>query len=105
MKASVDFQIFLTFLISFVLRALEATPSASSGLGLASFEPQFVQTSDGGPAVFYGWVLVGSLAAVLVLAVALTTSQLYRRHRWLKRTMEGAELQLFHRDSQPASGE
>eukprot|EP01052_Picozoa_sp_SAG31_P059681 SAG31_NODE_18950_length_616_cov_6.752418_1_plen_88_part_10 len=88
MKAAVDLQIFLTFLISFVLRALQATPSASFGLGLASFEPQFVQTPHGGPAVFYGWVLVGSLVAVLALAVALTASQLWKRHRWLNSTMQ-----------------
>eukprot|EP01052_Picozoa_sp_SAG31_P020572 SAG31_NODE_1554_length_7897_cov_13.662221_2_plen_111_part_00 len=105
LKAVVDLQIFLTFLISFVLRALEATSSTSSGLGLASYEPQFVQIPHGGPAVFYGWVLVGSLVAVLALAVILTSMQLFRRYQWLKRTTQGAELQLFHRNLEPASGE
>ena len=50
----------------------------------------------GGPEVFYGWVLVASLALVLLLAVALTAAQLLRHHRWLKGTIDGAELQFLH---------
>ena len=92
LKAAVDLQIFLTFLVSFVLRALDATPASAAGLGLASFEPAFTQI-QGGPAVFYGWVLVGSLGLVLALAVGLTMAQLQHRRRWLASTARGAELQ------------
>ena len=84
-------QIFLTFLVSFVLRALDATPASAAGLGLASFEPAFTQV-HGGPAVFYGWVLVGSLGLVLALALGLTMAQLQQRRRWLASTARGIEL-------------
>lgn len=95
LKAAVDLQIFLTFLVSFMLRALDATPASAGGLGLASFEPELTQepTIRGGPAVFYGWVLVGSLGLVLALAAGLTMSQLQQRRRWLASTARGAELQ------------
>ena len=104
LKAAVDLQIFLTFLVSFVLRALDATPVSAAGLGLASFEPEFTQapTISGGPAVFYGWILVGSLGLVLALAVGLTMSQLRRRRRWLASTARGAELQQLALQGDPA---
>ena len=87
-----------------MLRALDATHVSAARLGLASFEPEFTQapTISGGPAVFYGWILVGSLGLVLALAVGLTMSQLRRRRRWLASTARGAELQQLALQGDPA---
>lgn len=64
LKSLVEMQLFLTFLISFILRVLPVIDSA---------EPV-------GAAV-YGWVLVSSLALLLTTAVGLTTSQIRRHSR------------------------
>jgi hypothetical protein len=64
LKALVEAQIFLTFLISFILRVLPK---------IASSEPV--------EAVTYGWVLVWTLSGLLVTAVGLTTRQIWLRHR------------------------
>jgi hypothetical protein len=65
LKGLVDGQIFLTFLISFILRVLPR---------MASFE------SIG--TVTYGYILVYSLALVLVSAVGLLARQVRRRRRF-----------------------
>jgi hypothetical protein len=96
LKAAVDFQIFLTFLLSFVLRSLDGTPESSTTAGLAAYEPNFTQQAyfPGGPSAFYGWVLVGSLLAVLVLAFVLIACQLLHRRRWLASTTTSAQMQF-----------
>ena len=90
-----DLQIFATFLISFVIRAFDATPASSAALGLAAFEPSFTQEPRfaGGPKTFYGMLLVVSLVMVMVLAVALTVKQACARHRWLATAMADAQAQ------------
>ena len=69
LKAMVDAQIMLTFLISFMLRVLEeATPT------MRSFEPAHAE--------FYGWLLLMSMAALVVGACGLTLAQVFRRMRF-----------------------
>jgi hypothetical protein len=67
MKALVEVQIFLAFLISFILRAL---PS--------------IETYEPFSASFYGWVLMLSLLFTLISAVALTYSLSIRRRHFRK---------------------
>jgi hypothetical protein len=64
LKALVDVQLFLTFLISFILRVLPSVHSESVG------------------AATYGWVLVVSLGLVLGMAVGLTIHLVRRRRRF-----------------------
>lgn len=64
LKSLVEMQLFLTFLISFILRVLPVIDSA---------EPV-------GAAV-YGWVMVSSLVLLLTAAVGLTTLQIRRHSR------------------------
>ena len=64
LKALVEAQIFVTFLISFILRVLPK---------IASSEPVEADT--------YGWVLVWTLSGLLVTAVGLTGHQIWLRHR------------------------
>ena len=82
LKALVEAQIFLTFLISFILRVLPK---------IASSEPV--------EAVTYGWVLVWTLSGLLVTAVGLTTRQIWLRHRGRWGSSESA------RESGDAGGE
>jgi hypothetical protein len=65
LKALVEAQIFLTFLVSFILRVLPR---------VAVFEPLGAEA--------YGWLLVGGLGCVLVAAAWLTTGQLWRARVW-----------------------
>ena len=67
LKALVDAQIFLTFLISFILRTLGA-------LTVQGVEPL---TAD-----FYGWLLLGSMALLLATGAALTGRQILRRRKF-----------------------
>ena len=60
LKACVDAQIFLTFLVSFILRVLH---------------DETIRAAEPLKAAFYGWVLVGSMALLMVTAVALTIVQ------------------------------
>ena len=67
LKALVDAQIFLTFLISFILRVLlDATISSAEPL----------------QADVYGWLLLGSMVMVLISGVCLTASQIRRRRKF-----------------------
>jgi Leucine-rich repeat (LRR) protein len=96
LKAAVDIQIFLTFLISFILRALGA---GGSGGGLAAYEP--LQTE------FYGWLLLASIAAVVVLAVILTSWQWMTNRRWkasMASTWKDGPDEGIHLDSIPSTG-
>ena len=72
LKALVEAQIFITFLISFILRVLPSIRAAEPWDDLA-----------------YGWVLVTTLSSLLVTAVGLTAHQIWRRHRG-RRHAEGA---------------
>eukprot|EP01043_Picozoa_sp_COSAG02_P021545 COSAG02_NODE_1097_length_14589_cov_6.159075_5_plen_1535_part_00 len=65
LKAMVDTQLFLTFLVSFILRVM----------------PQ-INTSEPFAAEFYGWLLLCSMGALLLGAVALTVHQLRRRGKF-----------------------
>jgi hypothetical protein len=65
LKALVEAQIFLTFLVSFVLRVLPR---------VALYEPLGAEA--------YGWLLVVSLGGVLLAATWLTTGQLWRARVW-----------------------
>ena len=64
LKALVDAQIFVTFLVSFILRVL----------------PQ-IGSSEPVKAATYGWVVVFTLSGLLVTAVRLTAHQIWQRHR------------------------
>eukprot|EP01043_Picozoa_sp_COSAG02_P001289 COSAG02_NODE_27_length_51735_cov_86.076749_5_plen_513_part_00 len=64
LKALVDTQLFLTFLISFILRVL---PEINSG------EPV--------GAVFYGWLLLCSMGVLMVAAIGLTIAQVWWRQK------------------------
>lgn len=70
LKALVDFQIFLSFLCSFILRVLAAVSTFES-LGKA----------------FYGDVLVTSFVVVLVAAAFLVAHQVHRHRQLLKASM------------------
>ena len=67
LKALVDTQPFLTFLISFILRVLHLE----------------VDNGHGEPfsALFYGWLLVLSMVVLMVAAFVLTVAQMRRRQR------------------------
>ena len=71
LKALVEAQIFVTFLISFILRVLPQ---------IASSEPVDAHA--------YGWVLVGTLSSLLVMAVGLTARQVWWRHRKVRRVSD-----------------
>ena len=64
LKALVDTQLFLTFLISFILRVLPEINSA---------EPFGV--------MFYGWLLLCTMVVLVVSAIGLTAVQVRRYHR------------------------
>jgi hypothetical protein len=68
LKALVDTQLFLTFLISFILRVLPEIDSA---------EPF--------GAVFYGWLLLSTMIVLLCCAFGLTLRQLRRRQAFKDR--------------------
>ena len=70
LKACVDTQLFLTFLISFILRVLPQMDTAEP------FEP-----------VDYGWLLVGSLVLLMVAFVGLTISESRRNKIWVASTV------------------
>jgi hypothetical protein len=70
-------QIFLTFLISFILRVLE-----SNNGEFDLYEP-FDDT-------FYGWLLIGSMGAVIATGIVLTAWQWYRLHRFRGRVGNAA---------------
>ena len=63
LKTLVDAQLFLTFLLSFLLRVLPRLESVA-------YEPLTAE--------FYGWVLLLSVAALLATAVALIGRRLRR---------------------------
>jgi hypothetical protein len=65
LKALVDTQLFLTFLISFILRVLPEIHSA---------EPFH--------ATFYGWLLLSTMGVLLALSISLTIVQVRRRQRF-----------------------
>eukprot|EP01043_Picozoa_sp_COSAG02_P043014 COSAG02_NODE_3709_length_6347_cov_2.619558_1_plen_1235_part_00 len=65
LKALVDTQLFLTFLISFILRVLPDIDSA---------EPVHKE--------FYGWLLLSTMIALLGAAFGLTLAQVRRRQRF-----------------------
>jgi len=83
LKAMVDTQLFLTFLISFILRVL---PEINSG------EPV--------GALFYGRLLLCSLGMLLLVAIGLTIAQVCRRRRFKERLLtSGVELGSLTRSS------
>jgi hypothetical protein len=65
LKALVDTQLFVTFLISFILRVLPEINSA---------EPF--------GAAFYGWLLLCSMIALAIVAIGLTLAQMQRRQHF-----------------------
>ena len=71
LKALVDTQLFLTFLISFIVRVLPEMRGA---------EPFSVDA--------YGWLLVLSMGGLVCAAVALTVMQTRRRRRFRERLLE-----------------
>ena len=71
LKALVDTQLFLTFLISFILRVL---PKINSG------EPV--------GALFYGWLLLCSMIVLVACAIGLTLAQVWRRQRFKGRLLD-----------------
>jgi hypothetical protein len=77
LKALVDTQLFLTFLISFIIRVLPEIQSAEP-LGTA----------------FYGWLLLCSMAALVVAAIGLTSSQVWRRQRFRSSLLLSSEGQM-----------
>ena len=78
LKALVDTQLFLTFLISFILRVLPK---------INTFEPFGEQV--------YGWLLLCSMAALLVGATALLLRQLRRRGKFRAEMLVDANSLLF----------
>jgi membrane protein YdbS with pleckstrin-like domain/nitrate reductase NapE component len=72
LKACVDTQLFLTFLISFILRVLPQ-------MEMDTAEP--LQEAD------YGWLLVGSLVLLLIAFVGLTISEARRTKIWVASTV------------------
>jgi hypothetical protein len=77
LKALVDVQIFLTFLISFILRVFTADDDEFD-----LYEPY--QATD------YGYLLLGSMAAVAVTGLALTAYQARRRNQFRGRVKAAA---------------
>jgi hypothetical protein len=73
LKACVDTQIFLTFLLSFMLRAMHG-----------------VNTSEPFDTLTCGWLIVISLVFVLSAAVALTAKQMYRKRQFRSRLQVAA---------------
>ena len=63
LKALVDTQLFLTFLISFILRVLPA-----------------INTDEPVHKEFYGWLLVSTMVLLVACAFGLTFAQVRRRH-------------------------
>ena len=74
LKALVDTQLFLTFLMSFILRVLPHIDSSEP------FDKEV-----------YGWVLLCSMVALLCCAVGLTAVQIRRRHRFKARLLENED--------------
>jgi hypothetical protein len=74
LKALVDTQLFLTFLMSFILRVLPDIDSSEP------FDQEV-----------YGWVLLCSMVALLCCAVGLTVVQIRRRHRFKTRLLENED--------------
>jgi hypothetical protein len=70
LKALVDMQLFLTFLVSFILRVLP-----------------LIETAEPAGQDFYGWLLLLSIAWVVCAGVGLTAMQILRRQ---KETSPGA---------------
>jgi len=64
LKCLVEAQIFITFLISFILRVLSTIRAAEPWTDMD-----------------YGWVLVISLSSLLATSVGLTAHQIWRKHR------------------------
>ena len=62
-----DAQIFLTFLISFILRVLN---------------DDTIRAAEPLKAEFYGWVLLSSMALLLLAGIALTAAQVRRRRKF-----------------------
>jgi hypothetical protein len=71
LKGLVDTQLFLTFLISFILRVLPE---------IHSDEPFGV--------AFYGWLLVVSMVSLVCAAVVLTMRRVRRRRKFRERLLE-----------------
>jgi hypothetical protein len=72
LKAMVDAQIFVTFLISFILRVLNSDDGEFD-----LYEPV------GAP--FYGWLLLGSMGLVVATGIGLTARQWYTKLRFRDR--------------------
>ena len=72
LKGLVDTQLFLTFLICFILRVLPE---------IHSDEPFGV--------AFYGWFLVVSMVSLVCAAVVLTARRARRRRKFRERLLEG----------------
>ena len=70
LKALVDTQLFLTFLISFILQVL---PEINSGEPFSS--------------EFYGWLLLSSMLVLACSGVGLTAAQVRRRHGFKDRLL------------------
>ena len=73
LKALVDCQLFLTFLVSFILRVLPV------------IDPQYGNEPFG--QAFYGWLLLTSIVMLLVAVVVLTTRQIVRGMRQTARVL------------------
>lgn len=82
LKALVEAQIFMAFLVSFVLRVLPRE---------FAYEPF-------GP-IFYGWLLLGSLACTLVAAIFLTIKMIRRRRKFRANLSRIIDDQFMHPDT------
>lgn len=74
LKASAEAVLFLTFLVSFILRVMP---------GIESYEPAWAHAEA------YGWVLVGSIALFVATAIGLTVKQVLARRRFRGGLLEG----------------
>ena len=72
LKACAEGVLFLTFLISFILRVMP---------GIETYEPWGHEA--------YGWVLVGAFSLYLITAVSLTAKQIAGRRRFRAQLLEG----------------
>ena len=84
LKALVDTQLFLTFLISFILRVLPDINTA---------EPVHRE--------FYGWLLLSTMIALVACAIVLTFVQVRRRQRFKTRLLliSNGQMGLLTRDN------
>jgi hypothetical protein len=78
LKALVDGQIFLTFLVSFILRLLSEGAEADIRQNFYMYEPFSGPTAA---VQAYGWLLIGSMVAVAAVGIGLIAHQVLDQNR------------------------